>query len=493
MRLYLATCQHETNCFSKIATDLDSFRDSLLIRPSTGGIADVRRALNGVVGYGDWVAAAETAGIELALGPAAFAQPSAPASSLTWRTLRQAVLDDLIAAGPVDGILMALHGAQIAEDVEDCEADLIEAVRKITGPGPVIGVLLDLHGHVSPSMLAADAIIACLEYPHTDFSERALKLFEIVRQAISGGPRPFTVMARAPMLAMHHTTRSPMRDLVSSARSAEVGDTLAVSLMHGFPWSDCAKAGASAVVVANADRSKAATIAADFASRFLALRSQTRDEHLGVEAAIDAALASPGEGPAVIADASDNPGGGAASDSTWFLSALLARGVDKAGVAIVWDPQSVAAAQAAGPGSTVTLRLGGHSGPLSGRPIEMDARVLAVSDDVRQGGPFERAGRPQGGALVQVGEVLVVLSGRRQQCVSPDAFATFGVDPTRLRLLVVKSMQHFHAEFAPIARSIHYANGPGSLTFDLASLAYQRLPRPIWPLDPIPEPEDDPR
>ncbi len=481
-RVFLAACQHETNSFSPIPTGRASFEDSLWLRPSRMS-AGAETALGNVVGYGALLARCRAAGWAPVLGPATFAQPSAPATARTWAWIRDAILEDLAAAGPVDAVLLSLHGAQIADGCADCEAELLEAVRRIVGPAPVIGVLLDLHGHVGQRMLdAADVVLACLEYPHTDFDTRADQLFDIVQAALVGGPRPFTVLARAPMIDMHHTTREPMKGLVAQARAAETGSVAAVSLMHGFPWGDCAEAGACVLVAATDEREAAAALATSFARRFMELRGEVRGRHLSLEGALDKALGAP-RGPVVIADASDNPGGGAASDSTWLLHALRDRGVRNAGVAIVWDPVAVRLAMTAGAGALLPLRVGGKAGPLSGSPFDGQARVIAVDDDVRQGGPFERSGRPQGGALVEMDGLYIVLSGRRQQCVSPEAFTGFGFDPGALRLIVVKSMQHFHAHFASMAADIVYASPPGSLTFDFAALPFQRVRRPIWPLD----------
>ena len=482
-RVYLAACQHETNSFSPIPTGRASFEDGLWLRPSRMA-EGAEAALENVVGYGALLARCRAAGWSPVLGPAAFTQPSAPATAETWAWIRDSILEDLEAAGPVDAVLLSLHGAQIAEGCADCEAELLDAVRRLVGPGPIIGVLLDLHGHVGQQMVdTADVILACLEYPHTDFDTRADQLFDIVQATLAGGPRPFTLLARAPMIDMHHTTREPMKGLVSQARGAERGAIAAVSLMHGFPWGDCAEAGACVLVAATDDRDAAAALASRFASRFFDLRGEVRGRHLSLDAALDAAIEAP-RGPVVIADASDNPGGGAASDSTYFLHALRQRGVRDAGVAIIWDPVAVRLAMTAGTGAGLPLRVGGKAGPLSGAPFDGQARVVAVADDVRQGGPFERSGRPQGGALVEMDGLYIVLSGRRQQCVSPEAFTCFGFDPGALRLIIVKSMQHFHAHFASVATEIVYASPPGSLTFDLTALPFQRIRRPIWPLDP---------
>ncbi|MBV9558401.1 MAG: M81 family metallopeptidase, partial [Pseudolabrys sp.] len=198
--------------------------------------------------------------------------------------------------------------------------------------------------------------------------------------------------------------------------------------------------------------------------------------------ALDRAVATRGS-PVVIADGADNVGGGAASDSTFVLQALKARRIANAGVGIIWDPDAVRRAAAAGPGASLRLEIGGRHGAMSGPSFIAHVRVLGVADDVDQDAYFERAGWGAGAAAVEADGVVILLSGVRRQFVDPNAFRQFGVDPTMLKLVVVKSMQHFHERFAPIAADILYARTPGSVSQDFEGLPYRSVRGPIWPLD----------
>lgn len=495
MRLYLAGMMHETNSFSPIPTGWRGFVDSFYERPSQS--PEPQRAIERIatyVGMGVMTELARGEGHEIVMGPAAFAQPSAPATRETWRRLHDAIIEDLEAAAPVDAVLLVLHGAQLAEDCEDCEGELLRSIRARIGEATPIGVLLDLHGHVSETMLmCATAIVACLEYPHTDFDERAALLYRLTMECARGGRKPKMHLRRVPMLAMHHTTREPMRSLTDRARSAQGTDGIhSVSLLHGFPWADTHDGGAAVLVVAEPDAPAGAGLSEALAQAFFEQRGELAARLLPPNAALDAALAPEGAKPVVVADFSDNPGGGAACDSTFLLEELLRRGVSRAGVAILWDPQTVRLAMDAGVGATLALRLGGKAGPMSGAPLDVLAKVYAVDDDVRQGGFFERSGTPAGAAVLQIDGVTVIVSGRRQQCVSPEAFTQFGFDPHSFDVLVIKSSQHFYAGFAPIAARVLYANAPGSLSYEFRALPYGRLRRPMWPLDEMAEPGTTP-
>ena len=51
------------------------------------------------------------------------------------------------------------------------------------------------------------------------------------------------------------------------------------------------------------------------------------------------------------------------------------------------------------------------------------------------------------------------------------------------KLIVVKSAQHFHAGFAPLAKGVPWLD---ALTQDFSRLPDTRVRRPIWPFNPLP-------
>jgi microcystin degradation protein MlrC len=484
MKLFVAGLMHETNSFSPIPTTRESFDSTCLVRPAKLAAGDPAFAqLDTYPAYGEILRQAIRRGDTVAQGLAAFAMPSAPAPAALYAELKAAILEDLAAAMPVDAVLLMLHGAQLAEGCDDCAGDLTAAIRALAGPRVSIGVELDLHGFASDRLLAAsDICLACKEYPHDDFDARAVQLYDLVARHVAGEIAPVQVRVKAPMLAMHRPTRQPMRGLVDRTNALEQGSVLAVSLLHGFPWADTPEAGACVVVVCNGDAERAHSLAEELAAAFFAQRNEVIGRLTPLAVALSTRADRPG--PVVLADGADNPGGGCASDSTFLMHAL--RGTARrAGIAIVWDPDAVTAAQTAGVGACYRGAIGGRHGAFSGPPFTGRIRVLALADDVRQGGFFERAGEARGAAALQIDGLVVIVSGRRQQCVSPDAFTQFGIDPAALDLIVVKSSQHFHAGFAPIAGAIVHCDAPGALSQDFAGFPYRRIPRPIWPLDAI--------
>jgi microcystin degradation protein MlrC len=248
--------------------------------------------------------------------------------------------------------------------------------------------------------------------------------------------------------------------------------------MHGFPWADWDGAGASVIIVSeDIDEAQVNALADEVASRFVQLVGNSPVSRLGVDAALDAALAMPrSHGPVVIADSADNPGGGAACDSTYLLRAVLEREIADVALGMIWDPQAASIAADAGVGSRIPLRIGGKVGPLSGDPVDLLAEVICVRDDVRQRMFSEDPASPLGlSAALRVGGVEVVVNSIRQQVFSPECFTEMGIDLGAKSVVVVKSSQHFRARFDALTSGTVYCDPPGSLSTDLGRLPYRQV------------------
>jgi microcystin degradation protein MlrC len=187
----------------------------------------------------------------------------------------------------------------------------------------------------------------------------------------------------------------------------------------------------------------------------------------------------------VVADVADNPGGGAAADSTFILREVLHRNLKNVALAAIWDPAAVDLARAAGEGASLDLRIGGKTSPYSGDPVDLRVTVGTIVVAPHPTSP----GRDEVDVSVVADGVHIVLTNRREQVVSPDVFTRAGIDPEAMEIVVVKSSQHFRAGFEAIATEIIYCDTPGTLTSDLAQVPFTRIPRPMWPLDEIPENE----
>lgn len=481
LRLFSAALAHETNETSPAPTSFESFKGGLWWRPPRPLPPELAEAAEFCMRR-----AAQRRGHAVVDGLHASAAPSARPVAQVYEGVRDRILADLRAAMPVDGVLLFLHGAQAAEGYDDCEGDLLAAVRTVVGPEVPIAAMLDLHGHVSARMLDATSLIAmCKEYPHTDFDVCADGLVAMVERVCRREIEPVAAFQRVPLLAIMHTTRQPMRGFIDAVREREAqAGLLSISLQHGFPFSDTPLVGAGVLVIADGDHGLALRTAEDLGADFFALREVIAAPRVGVDAAIDQALAAP-RGPVVIADTSDNAGGGAGSDSTYFLRRLLERGVSDVAIGAICDPVAVDFARRAGVGAGLPLRIGGKSGSLSGDPVDVQVRVTAIEPDLVQ----DEFGQPTASGpfvAVSAGGIDIILCQARQQTHGHQVFTSLGVDISRCRLVVVKSAQHFHTSFAPLAADIIYACPPGVTSTDFARMDYRRAPRPVWPLDDPP-------
>lgn len=486
MRFFVAGLVHESNSFSPLPTTRDAFGAGVLIR--RGEPQALERVLAQPVPGGALQAAAE-AGDTVVHGLFAEAQPSAPLRRADYEALRDELLADLRAtqqsAQPADAVLLVLHGAMLAEGTPDCEGDLLQRVRALVGPRVPVGALLDLHGNLTPAMVdSGAALVACKEYPHVDYAARGRELHAMLTRMARGGLALQAHGRRVPMLGIFGTTEPPMRDFVRDLQAAErQPGIVSVSAFHGFPWSDTEHTGAALLVLAEAGSDAGGRLADELAQRLFALREAAGARPLTVDQALAAVAAAP-PGPVVLADVADNPGGGAACDSTFVLRALLQHGVRDAALAMLWDPAAVALATAAGAGARLRLRLGGRHGPVSGEPLDVDAEVLACRPDARQRGLVPGSHDALGDAVaLRVQGVDIVVNSLRQQVFSPDCFTELGIDPRARRVLVVKSTQHFRAGFDPLAAATFCVDTPGTLSADLSRLPWRHLRRPLWPLD----------
>jgi microcystin degradation protein MlrC len=485
MKVFIASIATETNTFSAFPTGRAAFETNRGKDPvATAFRPHLER----------WAA---NEGHTLVFGLTTFAQPAGATVRSAWEALRDELLADLRAAMPVDAVVLPLHGAMVAEGCDDCEGELLERVRAIVGPRVPIGVELDLHCHFTERMRRfADILVAFKEYPHTDALDRLAEVWRLTLDAAAGSIRPVTAVADCRMVGLWHTTREPMSGFVRRMQALEgQGGVLSVSFGHGFPFADVPEAGAKVWVVTNDDRPRAQALADELARELFAMRRETRSTPMGLEPALDSLQAAPPGKPLVLADVADNAGGGASSDSTFILAALRGRGIGNVAIGPIWDIGAVQVCRESGVGSTLMLRVGGKCGPTSGQPVDLPVTVRAFREDHAQS--LAGLARFDCGpsAWVQTADGIdLVLTSIRHQGYGTDLFTGLGIDLEAKRAIVVKSTQHFHAAFAPLAQQVLYVDTPGLLRSDFENIEYQRRSPRYWPRvdDPWDGPADGP-
>src|SRR5215212_6305187 len=498
-RVLIAQFMHETNTFSKLATTLDDYRKRWLIE----GEAMVPRFTGTRNEIGGYIDAVKTYGWQPVWAGAANATPSGKLTKQTWETIRDMIVDAARKAGNLDGICLSLHGAMVTETEDDAEGVLLELLRGVVGPDVPIATTLDLHANATVRMAKnANALVSYRTYPHIDGYERATQAAALVQEAMAGRKKPRCLLVQPAMLegADHGRTTQPgeMRDLLAKADAYEKEPGIdVVSIQAGFTWADIPYTGPSVAVSHEpAAEARARAIARELIDDIWRRRDETLSARTkGFRSVADGVAAARAKtdkpGPLVIADGTDNPGGGGYNDTTPVLQALLDAKVENVAFGTIYDPATVQQAMKAGVGAEIDVALGGHTDLSMGAPVKARAVVKMLSDGLfRNDGPMNAGVETRMGptAVLRIGGIDVVTISSRIQTIDLQVFLSQGIDPTSKSVLVVKSVQHFRAAYGPIAREIVLVDSGGICSPDIHKLKFTKLRRPIWPFDGINDP-----
>lgn len=435
----------------------------------------------------------------------AGAIPSAPVTRDAFEQIADEIIAGLRAAGPLDGVFLDLHGAMVAEHLDDGEGELARRVRAAVGPDVPIAAALDLHGNISEEFVqTVDVLAGFRTYPHVDMADTGARAAGLLHKIMHSGIRPAKAFRRLSYLVpipFQCTDIAPANALYAGLDRAEARGAVSASLFMGFPAADIPDCGPTAI--AYGETQALADAAADaIAASYEAARGDFDNVTYTPDAAIAQAaqlLTKGGTGPVIIADTQDNPGAGGVSATTGMLRALIDADAQGAAIGLIVDPASAAQAHALGQGATANFRIGGHPGLPDDAPVEVQALVETLSDGaVHATGPYYGGTRLNLGpsACLKIGGVRVVITSAIAQMADREMFRFAGVTPEDQAILVVKSSTHFRADFAPIARAILVGCAPGPMPFDPADLPFTRL-RPglrLSPNGPLFEgPRADPR
>lgn len=424
----------------------------------------------------------------------ARAVPGGPVAPATYQRLRDELLDRLTGAGPLDGLLLDLHGAMHVPGHDDIEAALAADVARTVGADCLISCPTDLHGSITEALVTqVDLITAHRLAPHEDEWETRERAARLLVHCLRTGQRPSKAWVRIPVLLPGEKTSTqvePGRGLYASLAEVEAAPgVLDAALWVGYAWADEPR-GAAAAVVLGTDEQAAVTHAGRIAERYW----NARDEFVFVgptgtpQEAVSAAVSAVRR-PFVISDSGDNPTAGGAGDVAGLLQTLLddarlAEGGLETIYASIVDPEAVAECVRSGAGSTVRLAVGGRMDVLHGRPAELVGRVDFLSDSDAPGGRT---------AVVTSGGVHTILTSRRQPFHHIEDFTRLGLDPFGADIVVVK-IGYLEPELRALAADWMIALTPGGVDQDLLRLGHRRLARPLHPFDPeLTDPDLTPR
>ena len=454
---------------------------------STADDFEVTRA-DALLARYDWLSPVQPWATDVEWVPLVHARalPGGAVDPTTYDAWSTEILDGLTRAGTLDGVLLDIHGAMSVVGRDDAEGDLVTAIRSVIGPEPFISAAMDLHGNVSPVLFDGCDLLTCYRTaPHVDVWETRERAARNLVDALRREQRPHKALVHVPILLpgeMTSTRLEPARGLYGRIPEVEARDgVIDAAIWIGFAWADQPRC-RGAVVATGTDAAAAAEAARELGEHFWAARDEfafvaptgSMDECL--DAAL-VAVADPARRPFFISDSGDNPGAGGADDVTFALDRMLARpeirdGSLRAVYASLVDPEAVAQVADQPLGSPVDVRVGGRIDPRHPGPLRLEGVLEAVAED------------PAGGRCVsvRVGGLSVFVTSRRMQYRELASYARLGVAVDATDLVVVK-IGYLEPELFDAAGDWLLALTPGGVDQDLERLPYERLVRPMFPLD----------
>jgi microcystin degradation protein MlrC len=487
MRVGIIAFLQESNTFLRQKTTLAQFQHDVLCEGE-----EVRHRLAGshheVGGFFTGLAEAGLTAVPIF---AARALPYGTIEAEAFTELQHRLLKALTHAGPLDGLLVAPHGATVAENAPDADGAWLSAVREQVGPDmPIIGTL-DLHANLSPAMVAAcTALISYRSNPHLDQKQRGLDAARMMARTLRGEIHPVMTALYPPMvmnIERQATAEPHCRPLYALADAQlQRQGILSNSLLHGFPYADVAEMGVGVIAVADGRYDLAREAAVELADFWWQRRHDFLGALISVEEAVRRAAVLPG--PVCLLDMGDNVGGGAPGDSTYLAHELHRQRVRRSFICLA-DPQAVATAVTAGVGATLQLAVGGKSDNLHGAPFEADFRVVGIYDgqfqesEPRHGG-FQRFDQGRTAVVETESGLTIMLTTERMVPFSLNQLTSCGLNPRDFQVLVAKGVNAPVAAYAPVCPHLLRVDTPGATSANLDRLQYHHRRRPMFPFEP---------
>lgn len=480
-RVLFGQMSHETNSFSTVKTTLDDFN------PMYGDkiVKTLKGTRSAIGGYVDVL---EREGIEYIPTIAAGATPAGELRNEDYWHIVNTILDGIKKAGKIDGVLLSLHGAMIAQDIPEAEGVLLQEVRKLVGNTPII-ITLDLHGLISDMIVDhCDAIFGYDTNPHVDMYERAVEATKTLVKTIKGELKPTVAHCKLPMLPPtinQRTAEGPMVKLLAKAREIEKApEVLNVCIFPAFAYTDVPRCGSDVVAVTDNNPELAQKLANELGKLMWSIREEFLKPLTPIKEAVKIAMEAP-EGPVILADVADNPGGGAPGDGTEILRELLKQGATNVGVAIIKDPEAVQEAINVGVRGTLSMEVGAKTDNFHGKPVMVTGTVRTITDGkfihkAMAIGVPANVGRT---AVIDVDGIEILMTEKSHSPNDPEIFRRNGIEPTDKKILVLKSRGHFRAAYEPFSKQILEVDAPGLTTPNLSWFTYRNIKRPMWPFD----------
>ena len=483
--LAIAGIMHESNTFSDTPTDAAAFSQthaSNMIKRWGEAHHEIGGFIQGATEY------------DYTIYPTfmASAIPAGPVTDDVFDRTTEILIQHLKSAPQHEGLLLALHGAMVVESYPDGDGETLKRLREAFGRDFPIVVTLDQHANVSEQMVAeSTALVIYKTTPHVDQRQRGLQAAELMMRILRDGVTPTQALAKPPMLLniLYHVTNAPpMAPILDAAKQLEEApNILAASVALGYPYADVHEAGPAFVVVTDNDPQLAQSEADRLSDMLWDARGQLTLDLPDAAQAVEQAIESENH-PVILVEMGDNIGGGSPGDGTFILAELV-RQKASGYVVVVYDPEAVQTCVQAGVGAAVSLQVGGKADNLHGDPVSIQGNVRLIHDgqyietQPRHGGQrYHDQGLT---TVVAVGDSLVALTSKRQTPFSLQQLISLGINPTEMKMIVVKAAVAYRAAYEPIAGQIIEVDTPGLTAVNPLHFEYHNIRRPLFPLDDL--------
>ena len=487
MRIALIHIGQETNDFNPVPTTLRDYEAFGIVEGEA--IIDTFRGVGEIGGFLDVI---ETSGHAITMVPIVrgWAVAGGRITQDAYRFFEQKIRLGLQAAGPIDALTLQLHGACAADGIDDVEGAQLQTCRDVLGPHVPIVLGLDHHGNVTKKMVAlSTAIVGHRTQPHDPYDTGRIGA-EVMLRILYGGARPVMAWRKLPLLSHQEqflTAQGPMKTWFDRARAMEADPrVLQASNYPMQPWLDVAEGGWSTVVVTDNDPTLAESLADELADLAWSLRAEfQKKDAVPIDDAVRMADQA-ASGLVVLSDTGDTVFGGSSGDSNLILESILRLGIHSPVLMPLIEPETVATLVAAGEGAKVTLAVGGHSAPKFFKPLMVTGTVGRIHRGMVPLRNYYQAEIDMGCTVVfQVGPVTMLVSEYRGVAGNlPDVYEFMGIDPRQYKMAVLKTASNFQY-FAALSSKVIRVDTTGPGQSDVLSLPWERLPRPVYPLDPL--------
>ncbi len=484
MRIAYARIAQETHAFSPLTTTMADFERQHL---KVGQELHDACGLLGNEAPG-WTPVAELSGLRAAAALesdvqtvplwSAWALPSGPITPETSAALRSRLRQSLRKAGPIDGLLLTLHGAMrgTGSDPEP-EEGILQAAREALGPDIPIAVTLDLHAQLTPNKVGpADLLVAYRTNPHWDLFTTGLRAGRLLIRTIRGQVRPTSTWRSLPMVFGGGNTidlLQPMRTIFRHMKAMERRPgVLCVNLFMCHLWNDSPHLGWSVHVTTDGDPTLANNVADELADLAWGVRHLQPPPFISPREAIEQARRKRSRtGAFCMVDTSDVIGAGSTGENTRLLRVLLEEGQGLTSLVPLRDAQTIEHLYDVPVGTHVRRTIGGRLDPQMYPPLEIDGRLVHKSH-------LGISGRA---VTLDLGHIKVVVTEHAPYNLKPTFFWQAGLNPIKADVLVVKSFFHFRIFHWPIMRGSALVRTEGLTDLDMV----RRVPfeHPVHPFD----------